>query len=38
MSYNIHYGLGMDDKVDLARIARVISDQNPDIVGPAGNR
>lgn len=33
MSYNIHYGLGMDDKVDLARIAKVISDQNPDIVG-----
>ena len=33
ISYNIHYGLGMDDKVDLARIAKVISDQNPDIVG-----
>jgi endonuclease/exonuclease/phosphatase family metal-dependent hydrolase len=33
MSYNIHYGLGMDGKYDLARIAKVISDQNPDIVG-----
>ena len=33
MSYNIHYGIGMDEKVDLARIAKVISDQNPDIVG-----
>ena len=33
MSYNIHYGLGMDKKLDLARIAKVITDQNPDIVG-----
>jgi len=33
MSYNIHYGLGMDKKYDLPRIAKVISDQNPDIVG-----
>jgi len=33
ISYNIHYGLGMDGKKDLARIAKVISDQNPDIVG-----
>ena len=33
ISYNIHYGIGMDEKVDLARIAKVISDQNPDIVG-----
>lgn len=33
MSYNIHYGLGMDKKYDLGRIAKVISDQDPDIVG-----
>ena len=33
MSYNIHYGIGMDEKLDLARIARVISDEHPDIVG-----
>lgn len=33
LSYNIHYGLGMDKKYDLERIAKVISDQNPDIVG-----
>jgi len=33
ISYNIHYGLGMDEKKDLARIAKVIADQNPDIVG-----
>ncbi len=33
MSYNIHYGLGMDKKLDLARIAKVITDQQPDIVG-----
>ncbi|MDO5979016.1 endonuclease/exonuclease/phosphatase family protein [Flavivirga spongiicola] len=33
LSYNIHYGLGMDKKYDLARIAKIISDQDPDIVG-----
>ncbi len=33
MSYNIHYGQGMDKKIDLARIAKIISDQDPDIVG-----
>ena len=33
MSYNIHYGVGMDEKRDLARIAAVIASQNPDIVG-----
>jgi len=33
MSYNSHYGVGMDDKVDLPRIAKVISDEHPDIVG-----
>lgn len=33
LSYNIHYGLGTDGKYDLSRIAKVISDQNPDIVG-----
>ena len=33
MSFNIHYGLGMDGKYDLTRIARVITDQQPDIVG-----
>lgn len=33
ISYNIHYGIGMDDKYDLSRIANIISNQNPDIVG-----
>lgn len=33
MSYNIHYGLGLDKKLDLARIAKVISSQKPDLVG-----
>jgi endonuclease/exonuclease/phosphatase family metal-dependent hydrolase len=33
ISYNIHYGIGVDEKYDLPRIAKVISDQNPDIVG-----
>ena len=33
MSYNIHYGQGMDERIDLPRIAKIISDQNPDLVG-----
>lgn len=33
LSYNIHYGLGMDDKFDLERIANVILSHDPDIVG-----
>jgi endonuclease/exonuclease/phosphatase family metal-dependent hydrolase len=33
MSYNIHYGIGMDKKYDLERIAKVITAQDPDIVG-----
>ncbi len=33
MSYNIHYGIGMDKVYDLERIAKVITDQDPDIVG-----
>ncbi len=33
MSYNIHYGVGMDQKLDLARIAQVIRDHAPDLVG-----
>ncbi len=33
MSYNIHYGIGMDDQKDLQRIAKVIMDQRPDLVG-----
>jgi len=33
MSYNIHYGLGMDGKRDLARIAQVVRDHAPDLVG-----
>lgn len=33
LSYNIHYGVGMDKKKDLARIANVITRQDPDIVG-----
>jgi len=33
MSYNIHYGRGMDEKYDLERIAKVIAKENPDLVG-----
>jgi hypothetical protein len=33
LSYNIHYGVGMDSKKDLQRIANVINKLNPDIVG-----
>ncbi len=32
LSYNIHHGRGMDDKVDLQRIAKVIRDARPDLV------
>ena len=33
MTYNIHVGVGMDKKLDLARIAEVINQQHPDLVG-----
>src|SRR3989442_3015133 len=33
MTYNIHVGVGMDKKLDLARIAGVINKQHPDLVG-----
>ncbi len=33
MTYNIHVGVGMDKKLDLQRIAQVINDQHPDLVG-----
>jgi endonuclease/exonuclease/phosphatase family metal-dependent hydrolase len=33
MTYNIHVGVGMDKKLDLARIAKVINHQKPDLVG-----
>lgn len=33
MSYNIHHGAGMDDSLDLDRIADVIAKADPDIVG-----
>lgn len=33
MSYNIHVGIGMDKKLDLARIAEVIKQHRADIVG-----
>lgn len=32
LSYNIKHGQGMDQKIDLKRIARVIARQNPDLV------
>ena len=32
LSYNIHHGEGMDGKLDLARIAKVIRSVSPDIV------
>jgi endonuclease/exonuclease/phosphatase family metal-dependent hydrolase len=33
MTYNIHVGVGMDKKLDLPRIAQVINEQHPDLVG-----
>ncbi|HJZ79065.1 MAG TPA: endonuclease/exonuclease/phosphatase family protein [Pyrinomonadaceae bacterium] len=33
MTYNIHVGIGMDKKLDLPRIAKVINEQKPDLVG-----
>jgi|ERR1051325_6717455 len=33
MTYNIHVGVGMDKKLDLARIAEVINRVHPDLVG-----
>ncbi|HXD29593.1 MAG TPA: endonuclease/exonuclease/phosphatase family protein [Pyrinomonadaceae bacterium] len=33
MSYNIHVGVGMDKQLDLQRIANVINEQQPDLVG-----
>ncbi|MFH0795287.1 MAG: endonuclease/exonuclease/phosphatase family protein, partial [bacterium] len=32
LSYNIHHGAGMDGKIDLERIARVIQSVSPDLV------
>lgn len=32
LTYNIHHGEGLDGKLDLERIARVIRDQKPDLV------
>lgn len=32
LSYNIHKGVGMDDKIDLLRIAKVLLTERPDIV------
>ena len=33
MTYNIHVGVGMDKKLDLQRIADVINQEHPDLVG-----
>lgn len=33
MTYNIHVGVGMDKRLDLGRIAAVIRDERPDLVG-----
>jgi endonuclease/exonuclease/phosphatase family metal-dependent hydrolase len=33
MTYNIHVGVGMDKKLDLQRIAEVIKQEHPDLVG-----
>ncbi len=33
MTYNIHVGVGMDQKMDLQRIAEVINHEQPDLVG-----
>lgn len=32
LSYNIHHGRGIDDQVDLERLAKVINDCQPDLV------
>jgi len=32
MTYNIHHGAGIDGKVDIDRIAKVIARENADIV------
>lgn len=32
LTYNIHHGEGVDSKLDLPRIARVIAEQKPDLV------
>ena len=32
LTYNIHHGEGTDGRIDLERIARVITDQRPDLV------
>ena len=33
MSYNIHHGRGMDDKMDIERIGKLITDIHPEVVG-----
>ena len=33
MTYNIHVGIGMDKKLNLARVAEVINRERPDLVG-----
>lgn len=33
MSYNIHHGEGMDRKIDIERIGKLIIDINPEVVG-----
>ncbi|NVM55832.1 MAG: endonuclease/exonuclease/phosphatase family protein [Candidatus Helarchaeota archaeon] len=33
MTYNIHFGVGMDDKLDLERIVQNILVEDPDIIG-----
>src|SRR5712664_4245268 len=33
MTYNIHVGVGMDKRLDLQRIADVINQEHPDLVG-----
>lgn len=32
LTWNIHHGVGMDGKLDLERIAKIISDHHPDLV------
>ena len=33
MSYNIHHGQGMDDKMDIERIGNLIIDAQPEVIG-----
>lgn len=37
MSYNVHHGRGMNDRVDIERIGRLINQMKPEVVGYTAN-